>query len=387
MGSSPGRSRFLYFLFLAAISFAGFLRPARTFDRLLYAAAVASLRYSDPSAIHAIARREYDREPEPYVAEAQYTKYTNAVLDDPQILYNHVWLFKIKAGYVYLGYLLWRLGVPILVALRLISAASLFLLGLLVLDWTNDELASGVLMLVPPILSTGRMVTADPLSTLAIIAALLCWWRERLNATLFLMLVAVVVRTDNVVLGILLVGLLLGTKKLSLRKSLAAVAVFVATALCINHFSGYYGWGVVMYHSFVHPVLDPVHHLQRITRTEYFQALKICALQVIYSPTPVFAFMWLVAWRRSTGLLRQMLALAAVWSIVRLLMFPNPDERFFVWVYVLVGVTVLFSSRSAPTNSSRTSADGGSTIQGERRVPTAPMNPILRFALALTSPF
>jgi hypothetical protein len=361
----------LYFLFLAVISFAGFLRPARTFDRLLYAATVASFRYSDPSTIHAIARQEFDREPERYVADAQYTEYTNAVLDDPQILYNHVWLFKIKAGYVYLGYVLWRLGFPILAGLRLISAASLFLLGVLVLAWTNDELASGLLMLVPPILNTGRMVTADPLSTLAIIAVLLCWWRKRLNATLFLMLVAVVVRTDNVVLGILLVGLLLGTRTLSLGKSLAAVAVLVATALSINHFSGYYGWGVVMYHSFVHPILDPVHHLQRITLAEYFQALRICALQVIYSPTPVFAFMWLVAWRRSTGLLKQMLALAAVWSIVRLLMFPNPDERFFVWVYVLVGITVLFSSPSLPTNSSRTSAEGGSAIQRARQVPSS----------------
>lgn len=354
---SPQRSVrvLLYLAFLTAVSLFGFLRPLRTFDRLLYAATVASLRYSDPSVVHEIARREFDKEPDPYISQPQNTEYTNAVLENPQVLYNHVWLFKIKAGYVWLGYAIWRMGLPILVGLRLISAVSLFVLGVLVLMWTRDELASALLILIPPVLNTGRMVTADPLSTVAILGALLCWSRGRINAALLLTLVSISIRTDNVVFGILFICVLLIARSLSIGKSLAAGAVLVATAFWINHVSGYYGWSAVMYHSFVHPILDPIHHLQRITATEYIKALRTCALQVVYSPTPVFVFMWLIVWRKAMGKIRLMLALAAVWSIVRLLMFPNPDDRFFVWAYLLVGITMLATVYRDPTPVSKSS--------------------------------
>jgi hypothetical protein len=139
----------LYFVFLAAISVAGFLRPLHTFNRVLYAATVASFQYSDPLSFTRFARQEFDKELDPYVSEPQYSEYTNAVLENPQVLYNHVWLFKIKAGYVWLGYLLWRMGLPILVGLRLISAVSLFVLGMLLLVWTREELASALLILIP----------------------------------------------------------------------------------------------------------------------------------------------------------------------------------------------------------------------------------------------
>jgi len=99
-----------------------------------------------------------------------------------------------------------------------------------------------------------------------------------------------------------------------------------------------------MYPSFVHPILDPVHHLRRAA-SKYLRALRICLLQIVYSPAPVFVFMWLMAWRKSIGQVRQMLGRAAVWSIIRLLMFPNTDDRFVVWAYILIAITMLTTIR------------------------------------------
>src|SRR5215467_697099 len=68
-------------------------------------------------------------------------------------------------------------------------------------------------------------------------------------------------------------------------------------------------------------------------------------LQIVYSPSPVFVFMWLMAWRKSIGQVRQMLGRAAVWSIIRLLMFPNTNDRFVVWAYILIAITMLTTIR------------------------------------------
>src|SRR5215831_7024610 len=56
----------VYVAFCLALAAIAYLRPLPTFDRYLYAGAVASLRYSDPVTIHRVAREEFDVQPSPF---------------------------------------------------------------------------------------------------------------------------------------------------------------------------------------------------------------------------------------------------------------------------------------------------------------------------------
>ena len=154
---------FLYTGFCVALATATYFRPLPTFDRYLYAGAVASLRYSDPVTIHRIARAEFDAQPSPFPFESVAAEpYFADVRDNPYHFAQQLGLFRVKLGYVAAGYVLWRAGLPILAGLRLISACCLFLVGMVVLASTGDALLAAVLLLTPPVLNLGRMVTADP---------------------------------------------------------------------------------------------------------------------------------------------------------------------------------------------------------------------------------
>ena len=65
-----GLALILYVGFCLALATASYLRPLPTFDRYLYAGAVASLRYSDPIIVHRIARTEFDVQPSPFRLQA-----------------------------------------------------------------------------------------------------------------------------------------------------------------------------------------------------------------------------------------------------------------------------------------------------------------------------
>src|SRR5271157_4802785 len=134
---------FLYGIFCLALVTAAYLRPLPTYDRYLYAGAVASLRYSDPVTIHNIARAEFDNQPSPFRYESVAgDPYFADVRDNPFHFAQQVGMFRMKLGYVIGGFALWRAGLPILVGLRLISACSLFVVALMLLVWTHEPILS-----------------------------------------------------------------------------------------------------------------------------------------------------------------------------------------------------------------------------------------------------
>jgi hypothetical protein len=329
----------LYIIFLFSMSVLCYLRPLPTYDRLLYAAMVASLRYPDAATIYKLATQEFENEPTRY-------KYTNPnpyftdLLQNPEHLKAQLWIFKVKLAYPALGYVLWRAGVPILHGLRVVSAASFFLVGLLMLAWTGRPLPSALIMLSMPVLDMGRMVTADPLATAVVLWAFYFMSRRRYLLGFTILCASVLVRIDLLVL-VLVAGAWLIWRG-QVRSELAvplAVASLIATA-SIQHFAGYQSWRLLMYAAFVSPILDPVSHPAFITARQYFSALLLGLRSIPYTFLPITAFMAVLAWSRVSG---EVLLIAAFYVVIRILMFPNLDDRFFVWLYALAGAELILS--------------------------------------------
>jgi hypothetical protein len=237
---------------------------------------------------------------------------------------------------------LWRAGLPILVGLRLISAFCLFFVGLVVLAWTRDAVLSAVLLLTPPVLNMGRMVTADPLSATVVVLALFALARKRSLLAASLLLASILVRSDNIVLSFILLAWMVWRRRIRFSVGATFGALAAVTAALVNRIAGVYGWRVIMEHGFVKPVIEPIAHPVLITFAGYLYALA--GLRAIpYTFMTVWILVAAAVWKRlpHASIFRDLLPLAGVYILVRLPMFPNFEDRFFVWTYLLAGVALI----------------------------------------------
>jgi len=346
---------FLYAGFCLALATIAYFRPVATFDRYLYAGAVASLRYSDPITIHRIARGEFDAQPSPFQYESVAAEpYFVDVRDNPYHFVQQLGLFRLKLGYVTGGYVLWRAGLPILVGLRLISACCLLVLGLTVLAWTHEALLAAMLLLTPPVLNMGRMVTADPLSTTMVILALFALARKRNLVAASLLLASIVVRPDNIVLVLMLLAWMVGRRNIRFSVGAIFIALAVVAVTLTNLIAHVYNWRVIMQHSFVKPVVEPVSHPILISFAGYLHAVE--GLRAIpYTFMTMWILVAVITWRSlpSRSIFRDLLPLAGGSIVIRLVMFPNFDDRFFVWFYLLAGIALIqIGQTTAPDQAS-----------------------------------
>ncbi|AEU35817.1 hypothetical protein AciX8_1475 [Granulicella mallensis MP5ACTX8] len=349
--SSPARSWFgcsapallLYVIFCLALAVADYLRPLPTFDRYLYAGAVASLRYSDPATIQRIARTEFDAQPDPFQFEnVSAEPYFTDVYNNPDHFMQQLGFYRVKLGYVATGYALWRAGLPILTGLRLLSACCLLITGLAVLAWTHETVLSALLLLAPSVLTMGRMVTVDPLSTTIVLLALLAFAKNKDLLAAELLTASVLLRFDNAILVLILLAWMIWKKRLSLSLGALFGALSAGCVVLTNHFSSYYGWRVLMQHSFIKPEMEPVKHPIPISFAGYLHA--IAALRVIpYTYMTIWLLVAAAAWRKlpPKSALRTLLPLAGLCTLARLAIYPNVEDRYFLWAYLLAGIALI----------------------------------------------
>jgi hypothetical protein len=348
----------LYVSFCLALAAVAYRRPLPTYDRFLYAGAVASLRYSDPLMLYHIARTEFDSEPSPFNFDSVAAEpYFTDVYANPNHFAQQLGPFRIKLGYVAAGYALWRAGLPILVSLRLISACCLFIVGLAVLAWSHDALLSAVLLLTPPVLNMGRMVTADPLSSTLIVLALFTLAKKKYLLAMSLLIACVLVRADNFLLLLILLAGMIWKRHLRLAVAAFYAVLAVLIAAIVNQIAAMFSWRVLMQHTFIKPEIDPVTHPVPITFAGYLHAL-VGLRAIPYTFMTVWILVAAAVWRRMPegSFFRDLLPVIGIYAIVRLLVFPNFDDRVFVWAYLLAGVA-LIQMAQPPISDSRVSAN------------------------------
>jgi len=332
-----------YGIFCIALAVIAFLRPLPTYDRFLYAGAVASFRYSDPVTLYRIARAEFDAQPSPFPFENVSSEtYFLDIYNNPNHFAQQLGPFRFKVGYVTAGYILWRAGLPILISLRLISASCLFIVALALLAWTHDALLCPLLLLTPPVLNMGRMVTADPLSSTVILLAFFAIARERPLLAAGLLLGSALVRADNLVLVLILLVWMLWSRLLRLPVACFCAALTIAISAFVHWTASMFGYRVLVQHSFIRPEIEPLTHPVLITFAGYLHALA--GLRAIpYTFMPVWLLVSAALWKLMPkgSIFRECFGVVGFYIIVRLLIFPSPDDRFFVWAYLLAGVALI----------------------------------------------
>jgi hypothetical protein len=317
---------FFYVVFVTALCWICFVRPVSgDFDRYIYEALVRG-RYQDVQRVYPVVKHENPR------AEA------SSVLDSPEHLGQLEPLYAIRPLYLKMIEAVARRGVPIQRAINLVSVLSLFGIGLVLLGWTRRPFYCALVLATPAISGLGRIGTPDALSSLLLLLSTWVLVRGRVFPGVLLLLVSVWSRTDNILFVILILVWLAGTGKLSVSHAALLSLVGVASVLVINHFSGNYGWSVLLRYSFIGG-RSPAEIAAHVSLRDYIIVLGRGVEGIGGQETTLWTLLGLAAWRwLPKGLpSRQVLVPVALAAMARFLLFPTAEDRYFAWAYVIVG--------------------------------------------------
>jgi hypothetical protein len=312
----------LYLGFIAVISSACFRHPvADDFDRYIYEALVRG-KYEPVEVVYPIVKHSNKRAEE------------SSILDSPTHLGQLEPLYAIKPLYVKAIEATAFTGLPIQRRINLISALSLFGIGIIVLAWTGKPGYSAVLLASSVIMVVFRMGTPDGFSTLIVVAALLAISRSRLLIGILLLLISVWIRTDNLLLVIAVLGYLLWQKRITLVDAGVMGAISAGSVSLINHFSGNYSWPVLFQFSFLDG-RSPAEIIPHFGITQYLEVAARSA-ETIIPQVAIWVLLGIVAWKwvpSVSGLL------IPVWITVvaHYLLYPSPESRYLVWAFVVTG--------------------------------------------------
>jgi hypothetical protein len=317
---------FLYLGFVAAVCWICFRHPvADDFDRYIYEALVRG-RYQDVATIYPIVKHENPR------AEA------SSVMDSAEHLAQLEPLYAIRPLYLEAVAAVARTGMSIPRSINLVSALSLFGIGVVLVVWTQRPAYCALLMATPAVALLGRFGTPDALSSLFVLSSIWALIKERLFVGLLLLLTSIWVRTDNVLFVLAILAWLMLTRKLSFWHGAVFACVAVGSVLFIHHFSGNYGWGVLFNYSFVRG-MHPAVITAKVNFRDYSGALGRGLQAVGGQEVALWALIGIATWRwlpRSSAP-RQLLMAISFAALVRFLLFPTPEDRYFAWAYLIVG--------------------------------------------------
>lgn len=180
--------------------------------------------------------------------------YRKAVFASPEALYQQIPFYAPRVIYLGLAGLITWLGIPLVVAMQLISALSISVLFLLVSAWIkrNNLILWGLLLLSFQMLGLfkmGRIVTPDALSALVIFVLVKSFIEKKENLYFILMFLPLI-RTDYLIFSLLACGYKYFRASYSwiyLGYAVGAILMY----FLINHICGNYGYAIVVQQTLV----------------------------------------------------------------------------------------------------------------------------------------
>ena len=351
-----------YLCFFLLLSVWAIRQPHYTWDLLGYVG--CAVNSTDPKVIHDVAFDAIRDAPSDEDIRAD-NPYRKDVAANPYHFAEQLPFYSIKPVYVALIKVLHQAGMPFQKSAVAISAASNFLLAVLLWQWLAAYLsgwslaaACTLIMLSPNILVLSRWATPDCLATLvAAVAFYLILERKSYFWGSALLLLDVWVRTDALVLAGIVFAVLLIARKLDIMQFAALSLLALGSYFTINHFAGNYGWPALFYNSFLGGLTAPGETVIHFSWSAYVH-------QWVRG-----AFLWLISGSFALYLLLGGLAIslnrssmysfmcAAVLAARALsyLLYPNGDQRYTAVLFVLIPVFLVIEIRSKISGQSENS--------------------------------
>ena len=263
--------------------------------------------------------------------------------------------YSIKPIYIALIRALHRTGMPFQKAAVAISAASSFVLALLLWYWLGAYLAGlplvaacALIMLSPNILVLSRWATPDCLATtIAAIGLYLILERKSYFWGSSALLLDVWVRTDALVLAGIVFAVLLLCRRLDTAQFLALSILALGSYFTINHFGGNYGWPALFYNSFSGGLAAPGEAVIHLSPSAYaHQVVRGAFLWLISGGFALYVLLGALAiWLNRSSLYTYMVSAVLAARVLSYLLYPNGDQRYTAVLFVLVLVSLVIAVR------------------------------------------
>lgn len=257
--------------------------------------------------------------------------------------------FAIRPLYNQAIYWIGRSGLGLVGAVRLLSASSYYLLGIIVLVWLLGYTAKAplfalLIMLVPHITLLGRNTGCDAISVLlGVLSLYLIFERHHFFIGLLLLMVAIWVRTDNIglVVPVLFVAWL--QKRLEAWKAAVLVTIAVISVLVIDHAAGHYGIHMLYYDTFIGMPMAPGEMSAHFTLGQYARLFIDGYKEMLISFVPLFVLLGMIGWNRKTA---PLLGIATAYALIHYVILPNWVDRYMAVFYLVTAVAAVIATQS-----------------------------------------
>ena len=265
--------------------------------------------------------------------------------------------YKIRPLYIRAVAILHAARIGYVQATSLISAASFFLLGLLLFIWAKSHVgewnvAIGVplLLIAPVIFTSARTGSPDAVSALLVsLGAYHIVERRRMTLGVLLLLVSLFLRTDNIIFICLLLAWLAWRARLNRPVAVVLALFSIGTVFAINRAEHSYSWPVLMQNT-ANPIVNPAEISPTFRASDYFFAVSEMVNEASESSVVVFPFVAALA-LLSRRLTREWTGLITVvllsWA-AHIILFPHIEDRYFVAGSAIVGIGALSALLSPP---------------------------------------
>jgi len=283
-----------------------------------------------------------------FVTLTQLNEYRQKNFSDASFFHTRLKLYWIKPLYVFFVFILYRAGIPLVMATLIPSLASLLCMGLLFFFWLRKYLSppyatiiASLIMLSPPFWVAARYSTADAFAALFVFSAFYFMiGKKKSIVALVLMLVATLVRLDLALLAIMMIAFMMipinQEGQISRVTAYTYSALVMVMAATISFFTGNFGANAIEYYNWGDATSN--------TAENYFRKLAEILLQLRYSHVTIFiaiAFMGFMAhslqnWKTNRDVWIVLLLL--LYIIFHYLLYPGLDDRFFIAEYLILSV-------------------------------------------------
>ena len=260
---------------------------------------------------------------------------------DPYYSALYLPYFSVKPLYVLAQEVTHKLGATLLGSSRIVSA--LFFFGIAMVVWLYSRSTLALLaLIVPQVLALGESNTPDSMSVFMLLLGLWLIFVLKKDIGLLPVVLSVWVRPDNFVVCLITLAVLY--RKGTLRKIDAAVLglLVIASVALISHYGS--GAQSLYAHSFLgsEPGSDA-----RFGMSDYLRALVKGFKDIGHGPLIGFSVLWGATFVMVSKEMRQILAVVAISSALRFVIFPSYEERFFALFFLMTAIAGIAVIRQA----------------------------------------
>jgi hypothetical protein len=260
-------------------------KPYYNWDIIGYIASAKSFEQQDIELLHSFTydqlRNSLSAEKYEELTQENGSGYRHSISTDPSAFKEQLPFYQIRPVYTGMIYLLYKIGVNIVLATHLISGFAVVVAIAFLYLMSVSFLPKPFIYAIPPlavifgVLNLARYSTPDGLAFLAVIVSVYLYLKARFNLLLILLPIVVGIRTDFILFVIPLLFFIFALNKCNVWKTALSTFMSVAIYFGVGAYWGYPGWSTTFYFTLIQILTHPISMPPKLTVKDYFHILFI----------------------------------------------------------------------------------------------------------------